>query len=78
MDMMTSLLGLIGSKLMPWLIGAGAVLAALFGARLSGKRSAKKDAEIDALKKRIEVEDAIEKSHAGGAAWSDRLRKLDD
>ena len=75
---MSWLLGLIGSKLMPWIAGIGTLIAALFVSNWRGKRSAMKNAEIDALKTRIEVEDAIEKSHAGGAAWPGRLERLSD
>ena len=61
--------------------GAAAILAIIAGIRMDAKRDAKRDAEIkaarDAAKRRKDIQDAIENSHAGGGAWSERLREHD-
>lgn len=59
----------------------GAVLGVVFAIYLKGRKSGSKSAEKKAIKanKKTEerIDDAIEKSHSGGAAWRDRLRDLD-
>lgn len=79
---MTWLIGLLGGKVVAILGGAAALLAAVFGIRWDAKRDQRKDTEIATLKAnektRKDVEDAVEKSHAGGAAWVDRLRGSDN
>lgn len=79
---MTWLLGLLGSKVAGLLAVAVALLLALIGVRWDAKRDQRKDTEIATLKAnektRKDVEDAVEKSHAGGAAWADRLRSIDN
>jgi len=62
-----------------------AIIVAILGAfgfiRWDAKRDARRDAEIkaarDAAKRRKDIQDAIENSHAGGGAWSERLREHD-
>ena len=79
---MTWLIGLLGGKVIAILGGAAALLLAVFGIRMDAKRDQRKDTEIATLKAnektRKDVEDAVEKSHAGGAAWRDRLRSIDN
>lgn len=64
-----------------WAAVIAAALAAFGFIRWDAKRDAKRDAEIkaarDAAKRRKDVQDAIENSHAGGGAWSERLREHD-
>lgn len=79
---MNLILALVPSKakLYAGLAAAGAFLLALL--RWDAKRDQRKDTEIAALKAnektRKDVEDAVEKSSAGGAAWHDRLRSIDN
>jgi len=79
---MTWLIATLGGKVVAILGGIGAVLLALVGVRWDAKRDQRKDSKIDALeaneKTRKDIEDAVESSHAGGAAWGDRLRSIDN
>lgn len=79
---MTWLIATLGSKVVAILGGAAAILLALFGVRWDAKRDQRKDTEIATLKAnektRKDIEDAVEKSAAGGAAWRDRLRSIDN
>jgi len=75
--MIDAILG--GSGLLAAVIAA--IVAAFGFIRWDAKRDAKRDAEIkaarDAAKRRKDIQDAIENSHAGGGAWSERLREHD-
>lgn len=52
-------------------------LIAIVVAFLFGKRQQKKADDVKLKEQADEFNDAIEGSHAGGAAWLDRLRKTD-
>ena len=60
--------------------GAVAALALIWGIRADARRDAERDAKIRAAEaaeqRRKDIQDAIENSHAGGAAdnWRSRLR----
>lgn len=79
---MTWLISMLGGKLAVFLGAAGAAILAIIGIRWDAKRDERKDAKIADLeaneKTRKDVEDAVESSHAGGAAWVDRLRDSAD
>jgi hypothetical protein len=52
-------------------------LIAIIAAFLFGKRQQKKQDTIKMKEQADAFNDAVEGSHAGGAAWADRLRKTD-
>ena len=64
-----------------WLAGVVVVLVGLLAAwrgrklATAEKRADEAEAHIETRK---EIEDAVEASHAGGAAWHDRLRAHSD
>lgn len=80
---MTWLISMLGGKLAVFLGAAGAAILAIIGIRWDAKRDERKDSEIAALKAnektRKDIEDAVEKSAAGGGLhWTQRLRDSAD
>ena len=75
---MNFILALIPSKAKLYAVFAAVGAFFLAFLRWDAKKDALKAAELkaakDATKRRNEAQDAVEKSHAGGAAWADRLR----
>lgn len=79
---MAWIISMLGGKLAIFLGAAGAAILAIIGVRWDARQDHRKDTKIATLeaneKTRKDVEDAVESSHAGGAAWVDRLKDIDD
>lgn len=69
------------SDLWPYIAGLLALVGGAFGIYFKGRQDSAAKAKAKADKATIEtikrIEDAKETSHAGGAAWHDRLRGTD-
>lgn len=78
---MSWLLALIPSKAKLYAALAAAVAVFLAWFRLDAQADQRRKDKVTRLeadeKTRKDIEDAVESSHAGGAAWIDRLRNLD-
>jgi len=79
---MSFVIAMFGSKIAGALAALATFCAAIIGIRWDAKRDERRRAELEALKaarkQQEAVNDAVESSHAGGAAWAERLRKDTD
>jgi hypothetical protein len=71
-------MGALFDALLPWLVGAGGLLAGLWTVWTSGARSARRDADLEQRRRRDEAarraEDAADRYAADGGA-AERLRR---
>lgn len=75
--MLDLIVGPILAQIWPYVAGAVAALGLWLAARRSGTKAADAKRDKATIKTVERIQDAKERSHAGGAAWHDRLRDRD-
>lgn len=76
---MSWILTYIGPKVFGALAALAAFMGVVVGLRADAKKDERRRLELEAAKaaarQKEAVDDAVENSHAGGSAWSERLRR---